>query len=268
MNRIDYALFCFTGKIRTNNEDNYFCEGETPYLPEKNEGLPGIMTGTFDTSKRHLAAVFDGIGGAARGELAAHLSAKTLSQLQKEIENSDKEEQSCLRCCIGRMNREVVRAEREEIFNDSGTTMNLALFHQAGVLLANLGDSRIFVFKNGELHLVSEDHVIPSTHPLMRFYSKPPITQYLGIPEENMMLRPHFHREEYQDGMLVLLTTDGVTDLIPESDIQAVIAMEREPGKILEHLKEKVLQAGAIDNTTAALFRVSCLNEGVAAVER
>ena len=64
--QINYAYTCHTGKVRRNNEDNFWCCGDL--LPASNNGMEEIHTGTCPREKLPTLAVFDGMGGESQGE--------------------------------------------------------------------------------------------------------------------------------------------------------------------------------------------------------
>ena len=67
--QIKYAYTCHIGKIRNNNEDNFWCCGE--FLNAQNQGMSHIQSGCRKQSELPVMAVFDGMGGESCGEMAA-----------------------------------------------------------------------------------------------------------------------------------------------------------------------------------------------------
>ena len=84
--QIDYAYTCHTGKVRTNNEDNFWCCGVR--LPVHNQGVDGILAGHTQHWQLPMLAVFDGMGGESQGEMAAWLASDSLEHFYRE--NSEK----------------------------------------------------------------------------------------------------------------------------------------------------------------------------------
>ena len=83
---IDYAYTCHAGKVRPNNEDNFWCCGE--HLPVSNHGTEEIRTGIRLRESLPVMAVFDGMGGESQGEMAAWLASDSLEHFYRE--NSEK----------------------------------------------------------------------------------------------------------------------------------------------------------------------------------
>ena len=72
--QIEYAYTCHMGKVRANNEDNFWCCGKS--LPAENQGAEGIYSEIVSGSKIPALAVFDGMGGESCGEMAAFLASE------------------------------------------------------------------------------------------------------------------------------------------------------------------------------------------------
>ena len=79
--QIEYAYTCHIGKIRNNNEDNFWCFGES--LPVNNEGTKGICSKIISGNRAPAMAVFDGMGGESCGEIAA-----TVGKPYKSVDNA------------------------------------------------------------------------------------------------------------------------------------------------------------------------------------
>ena len=79
---IDYAYTCHAGKVRPNNEDNFWCCGE--HLPVSNHGTEEIRTGLRLRESLPVMAVFDGMGGESQGEMAAWLASDSLEHFYRE----------------------------------------------------------------------------------------------------------------------------------------------------------------------------------------
>ena len=88
--QIDYAYTCHTGKVRTNNEDNFWCCGVR--LPVHNQGVDGILAGHTQHWQLPMLAVFDGMGGESYGEMAASAAVEALGGFYEENKKTLKKE--------------------------------------------------------------------------------------------------------------------------------------------------------------------------------
>ena len=104
--QIEYAYTCHIGKIRNNNEDNFWCCGDS--LEAQNQGMSHIRSGRMKQSEYPLLAVFDGMGGESCGEMAAFLAAESCGEHYKTT-------------------KEAIRQEPEDFLKDLCETMNQAI---------------------------------------------------------------------------------------------------------------------------------------------
>ena len=250
---IDYAYTSHIGKVRKNNEDNFWCDGH--FLPEENNGTEGIVTGTLPGNASCGAAVLDGMGGESCGETASYLGAVSFGGYLQEHPPGRFffDWERYLRALCLAMNDRVSGYGRENKIESMGSTMVCAFFTRKAVHLANLGDSRIYLMEPSGLRQVSKDHVL-------RFSSigKAPLVQYLGMEDtEGMTPDPTIESVRAQDGLQVLLCTDGLTDMVDDRSIEQVLSEETEPEKAVERLLSMALDHGGRDNTTIWLGRIA-----------
>ena len=248
--QINYAYACQTGKVRANNEDNFWCCGEL--LPAENQGVEGIRTGSVIRDALPVLAVFDGMGGESCGEMAAYLAAEAFDrhyhEKKKRLKRNPKKflEEAC-----NHMNAEVCRYGSEKRIHSMGTTMAMMAFGHRSIYACNLGDSRIYRIKEGQLSQISTDHVLGQG-----LFGKAPLTQYLGVEEESMVLEPSIVKAEYQTEERYLLCSDGLTDMLSDKEIEAMITSEGPVELAAEKLMEKAMEKGGRDNTTVILCEV------------
>lgn len=247
---INYAYTCHTGKVRPNNEDNFWCCGER--LPVHNQGTEGIRTGIRLRESLPVLAVFDGMGGESQGEMAAGLASL-------ELENFYRINRSMLRktpelflseACRN-MNQVICDYELEQRINAMGTTMAMIAFGKKEVNICNLGDSRIYRLSGKDFSQISQDHVLKGYR-----LGKAPLTQFLGVDEKEMKLEAFIESFAYQDGDRYLLCSDGVTDMLPDREIEEIMKMKSSVSDLAQELLQKVLDRGARDNVTIIIGEV------------
>jgi protein phosphatase len=147
-----------------------------------------------------------------------------------------------------------------------GTTTVVAMLVESdggpAWLLVNLGDSRIYRWSRGELHRVSTDHSVVQelvdrgrisedealVHPERHI-----VTRALGAPDP---VDPDYFVVGLADAERVLLCSDGVTDLIRDHEIAAVLEEHPDPGDAAGAVVAAALAAGGIDNATAVVVDV------------
>lgn len=249
--QIEYAYTSHMGKVRTNNEDNFWCCGDA--LTADNQGIQGVRTGITNSLEFPILAVFDGMGGESCGEIAAFLAAKTCGNYYEENKNIRKEnpEQFLEQTCRG-MNRAVCEYAMENRIGCMGTTAAFLSFGSDWVIAGNLGDSRIYKAFQGSFQQISTDHVLRGA-----LYRKAPLTQYLGIPDDNMELDPSFIREEYCENVRYLVCSDGLTDMLTDGEIADIFSRELPVKETVEILLERALLKGGRDNVTIVLCEIN-----------
>ncbi len=241
---IKYFYTSNVGKCRKTNQDNFFCDGEI--MDSKNEGTDGILSGKTSCDKNPVFGVFDGMGGEECGEIAAYLAAKEM----KEFSFSAGMEQGFRDFCDA-ANQNICEKIKELEISSMGTTAAMLRFTNQDIGLCNIGDSKIFLFSNGELSQLSYDHVSISV-----YGKKPPLTQNLGIPEEELQIDPYVVRGEHLAGDVYLICSDGLTDMVDKDEIKSILE-ENQGEAAAERLLYRALENGGRDNVTFILIYVT-----------
>jgi protein phosphatase len=225
------------GNIRKNNEDAWLID-------------PALS----------LAVVADGMGGAACGEVASAITAETISEYLRENDEG-KDPQTVIAEAIGLANRRVL--EKAKVSTDCkgmGSTVVLALLRNPLVYIANVGDSRAYLLRDGVLTQLSYDQTLLnelcSTTPMTaeeieRFPHKHVLTMAVGTTER---IKIQNYEGEVEVGDQILLCSDGLTGPVPDTDIRNIlqesITVEQKVDKLIALAKER----GGPDNVTAVLL--------------
>jgi protein phosphatase len=261
---LQYAAITHPGKVRKNNEDAYLLsalDGEEPFISELAQSL---MVGDHGL----LVAVADGMGGAAAGEVASRegLAAVSLflfrhwgrlalpgakeTELLKAMESAvEKASDALLRY-----------SDEDRTARGMGSTLTAAVIWNGFAYLAQIGDSRAYLLRQGILHQVTVDQTLMNdlvaqgtltreqaqTHPQRNM-----ITQALGSrqPPQVVLSRLTLHREDQ-----LLLCSDGLHGEVADSSIQNVLNQGLNPQRSLELLLDEALACGGRDNITGVLL--------------
>lgn len=247
---IEYAYACHKGKVRSNNEDNFWCCGHM--LPEKNNGSGGISESLCSSRTLPVLALFDGMGGESSGEVAARLAAESLGSFyhKNRLRLKYRTEEFVQGVCR-EMNQSVCSYAEKNHIGAMGTTMAMAIFGRQKLYACNIGDSRIYQERNGAFFRISTDHILGNGR-----FGKAPLTQYLGIPEESMVIQPAVAEIEYQPGARLLLCSDGITDMLTEVEMQAILSRKKNISETVYDLMELALEKGGKDNATLILCQI------------
>jgi protein phosphatase len=249
------ACHCHTGRIRKKNEDNFFFGGRC--LEQEHNGLAHPIQIAFDLQNSVCMAVFDGMGGENFGEMASFSAAKAMQQAQCVPVNDSVPEAGYLDALIGKLNEAVLLAQRRMLTERMGTTVAGLYFRGGHVYAFNLGDSRVYRLRSGELLQLSLDHTDKRPAKVGR---KPALTQYLGIDPEDFELEPHVAKETLCAGDRYLLCSDGLSDLLTIAEIAAILGNARRMEDCVQDLVHAALARGGRDNITAITCEIETGN--------
>ena len=211
----------------------------------------------------YVALVADGVGGAAAGEVASAtatfaLTATALARFGDPVE-------SVLRNGVAAARQSVSRGvDLDPARTGMATTVTAVACDGHRIVLAHLGDSRAYTFRRGRLQLVSRDHT--GVQDLIDSGRITP-AEARSHPWRNVVLRSIGADEGVADddveltelsldpGDRILLCSDGLTDLVPETRIGEVLRL-RDPHSAAAVLTHAALGAGGIDNVTCVVLDV------------
>ena len=237
------------GNIRENNEDNFYFDGV--YLEENNTGTKKPLTIHFNNSDNKVFAIFDGMGGQAKGERASFLSASTLEEYAKDNKKIKWDK-------FAKIVNEKVCKEMTEKKNRMGSTMAAIQFREDYLSISNLGDSRIYLLTNSSFGQVSEDHNEAKLNENLATpkEGKSRLTQYFGIREEEMIIQPFTKKINYENVEKILICSDGITDMLSNDEIEEILVNTNDTEKCVETLLQNALEKGGEDNTTVMVFQI------------
>jgi len=244
---IKYAALCHRGNFRAINQDNLWCDGF--FLDSKNDGLPEMLTGSLESSTFPAFAIFDGMGGEQRGEMAAHKAASNFNKVYNKNEKGNMNA-FLLEAC-SEMNRKILEYQSDNFVKHMGTTAALVLFGKKEVAICNVGDSRIYHLVGNDLIQMSHDHVDMGNTGIL-----PTLSQNLGIPESEFLIEPHIERSLYHDRDRFLLCSDGLTDMLTDTEIRDIVSTESDIEAASNELMKKALERGGTDNITIILCEI------------
>jgi len=205
----------------------------------------------------------DGMGGHRAGEVASQEAISFLCETVAKSQLKSKtlgEMREWLRKAIQQVNQYVYKLGRECLeLRGMGTTLCCVWVHDQGVIYAHVGDSRIYRVRKGKISQLTNDHS------LMRemvsygldeegdYLYKNIITRAVGT---ELSVEPSVDMADVQPGDAYLLCTDGLSDLLVPSEMEAIINQEGESQKAVYKLVNKAIQKGGHDNITVILLRL------------
>ena len=249
--KIDVACGCNTGRIRRNNEDNLYFRKQ--HLPVLHNGTLQVLQYSGKVKHRECFAVFDGMGGENFGEEAAYAAAYQLHKSCNSLVSYFLTQEQFLNQTIMKMNCAVVEKKKEYCTERMGATFVMASFERNTVWICNLGDSRGYLLRNRKLKQASVDHV--EKYPGRRS-RKAPLTQYLGIDPEEICIEPYLERIDLMRGDQLLLCSDGLTDMLSNLEITAIMLEHTASQTCVQALIDAAMANGGRDNITAMVVAI------------
>jgi len=226
------AVATHAGRKRRLNEDAYVCEPP-------------------------LFAIADGMGGARAGEVASGLAAAALQENQVNGTGAER-----VVALMQAANRSVYeRSSRDADVAGMGTTMTVALVEDASITFGHVGDSRAYVLRDGELEQLTDDHSLVaelvrggklSAEEAEHHPQRSVITRALGTDPD---VDVDTFTVEGRRGDVFVLCSDGLTDMLADDEIGAVLSERRESlEEAANELVRRANKAGGQDNITVVAF--------------
>jgi len=261
---IDFAAITHLGKVRKNNEDAYLVnamDGTEP-LVNQLQRISGLCRMGL------LAAVADGMGGAAAGEIASREGlasvAVHLFGYWGRFTSMDAKESDLVRALVGATrgasSSVLSYTDAERTARGMGSTLTATVVWNGFVYFVQVGDSRAYVYRRGEIVQITEDQTLVSemissglltpeqakTHP-----QRSMITQALGGPYP---LKAVIGKVALRRGDRLLLCTDGLHGEVTDQQMKEVLDHNYSPRHSLELMLGMALDHGGRDNVTILML--------------
>ena len=215
-----------------------------------------------------LAVLADGMGGYNAGEVASTMATSFIgSELgrwlrEASAQAADPEVRRAMDICVDNANRAIFNAANSNPqYAGMGTTLVVAVFRDARLLVGHVGDSRAYRLRGGRLQQITRDHSLLQEQidaglisPEQAAFSanKNLVTRAVGV-EDTVLLETHQH--DVLPGDIYLLCSDGLSDMLDDAAIgQIVLAHDALPAACAA-LIEAANDAGGKDNISVVLVR-------------
>ena len=212
--------------------------------------------------ENNLFIVSDGMGGAQAGELASKIVVEVLPRIikkrVKELKsNSAKSVNNSLKNAILELSRRIQEESTDRIgLRGMGATVVLALVMSGKAYVANMGDSRAYLYRKKRLKQLTEDHSVvgillrngeitpaeAKTHP-----ARGRLSRYVGMED---VVFPDIRSLDIKSGDRLLLCSDGLTDMVSDDDITLALKDLSDPRSACQALVDAANAAGGTDNIT------------------
>jgi serine/threonine protein phosphatase PrpC len=275
--QIDVAALSDKGNVRDQNEDHYFVARAGRHVTTILTNVPsGDVPSQFGETG-YLMVVADGMGGRAAGEVASRLAITTLINITLHVPDwilrlDDEHAQKLMERAAARV-RQVHDTLKEKARLDPrlkgmGTTMTAAFSLGNDLFVAQVGDSRAYLFRDGSLQRLTRDQTHAQMLADLGAISQDDVachrlrhvlTNALGSSQPDV--HAEIRRWKLIDGDRLLLCSDGLTDMIDDAGIAAVLGRETRSNEACQLLVEGALANGGRDNITVVLARYAMPEE-------
>jgi protein phosphatase len=230
----DHASKTDVGRQRHTNEDNFYDQ-------------PPVF------------AVADGMGGAQAGEVASEMA---ISEFVAARDTDAPAEKQLEQLALAANKKIWNMAQSDSRHAGMGTTLTAAMVDGQSVAVGHVGDSRLYLYRDGQIERMTRDHSLveefvrqgkltpeqAEKHP-----QRSVITRALG-PENSVEVDTF--RIPAREGDIFLICSDGLSGMVSDADMAAVLAQGGELGAMASALVERANDNGGRDNITVVLFRL------------
>jgi protein phosphatase len=255
-----------TGRVRPHNEDALLVAelDSAAVIPFHGETIERRIAG-----RGLLCIVADGMGGAVAGEVASHLAIDTVlayvaAEWSSASDRSPLRFASVLRDATLAANLRIhQQAVHDRELRGMGTTATIAGVLDDTVYIAQIGDSRAYLVRNGQLQQITHDQSLTqrmvdagelSAEAAAYSEQRNIILQALG-PEPRVLV--DLTRQQLRSDDLLLLCSDGLSGVLPHALLQRQCRDIRDPAALCASLIAEANNAGGPDNITVIVVQVS-----------
>jgi len=229
--------------VRSGNEDSFFAEAD---------------------SRRGVFMVADGMGGHAAGEVASEMAVQIVARQLLQLDSVTAPDAANRTAQAMRdANRAIYdRMLAENDKQGMGTTASVLVLSDDRYLIGQIGDSRIYMLRDGALTQVTKDHsyvqeqvdagLLTPEQARYHPYSNV-ITRCVGASEQ---VEPDLYAGEVKPGDLFLVASDGLTGMVDDRRLQQILLVRSGPGRIVDALIAEANGRGGLDNITAIVVQV------------
>ena len=229
--------------IRSGNEDSFFAHA---------------------TRERGIFIVADGMGGHAAGEVASEMTVQIISRELHDLRDADGSAEERVSDSIRLANRAVYeRTMQESDKQGMGTTASVLLVSGNRYLIGQVGDSRIYLLRDGALKQLTKDHsyvqeqvdagLLTPEQARYHPYSNV-ITRCVGASDS---VEPDTYHGEVRTGDVYLVASDGLTGMVDDRRLQLLLFSRATPGRVVDALISEANGRGGLDNITAIVVQVT-----------
>lgn len=258
--KIKTSIYTDIGKKRVKNQDNFYINRLI------NSNFKSKISRTFIAQKHDVTfMVCDGMGGEKHGEIASMVTAKLFGKFIGKKKNFFCDFDNSATQFVKKANDSICKLIRENNNTRMGSTIAMVSIspQRENLILANVGDTKVFLYREGHIEKLSEDHNEAQSLVNMGLITeeearthkdKSKLTQHLGIFSDELILEPYI--SEYipiKKKDILLVCSDGLTDMLSYNEIEEILNKNIRLKQKNKLLITKANEAGGKDNITVIL---------------
>jgi PPM family protein phosphatase len=240
--KLRYAARTDVGMIRSGNEDNFAVDAN---------------------AARGIFIVADGMGGHAAGEVASEMAVQIIQRELSPVAEVSEDVRKLVASTLRKANRAIHDRTLTEVDKQGmGTTASVLLIAGNHYLIGQVGDSRIYLMRDGTLSQITKDHSYVQEQVDAGFLT-PEQARY--HPYSNVITRcvgaspdvePDTYHGEARTGDLFLVASDGLTGMVDDRRLGQLLGSRAEPERKVQALISEANGRGGLDNITAIIVEV------------
>jgi serine/threonine protein phosphatase PrpC len=260
---VEFGGATHRGNVRPNNEDQFAVfrrKRSTEVVLSSIDGL------TLPEDVAYGFVVTDGVGGARSGEVASRLAIEMMLELSGQatswvmkLANPNAQQiQERAEAYVQRIQESMLQFSRSQAsLAGMGTTWTSAHLLPPHAVVVHLGDSRAYLFREGQLHQVTRDETMAQAYinagadPRSVGKYRRVLLNSLGNDRDKVVAQ--IHCIDFGPGDRLLLCTDGLYEMVSSQEILRALQQEGTPQEICDALVRQALIAGGADNVTVVL---------------
>jgi serine/threonine protein phosphatase PrpC len=264
------------GKVRTVNQDHFLICALRKQMVVQQTSIQDTDHLMAESQRLALLMmVADGVGGGAKGEQASRLALEAVSHYVSGSMQSyyaaqagdDRELSEALAAAAAESHGELLRrGEQNAEYRGMATTLTLYLGAWPRAYLLQVGDSRCYLLRNGELIQITRDQTMAQELIDLGVLSRSDpgathLAHTLSSSIGGRQTAPVVTRMDLAWGTVVLLCSDGLTRHVPDDRIRELLSSMTSSKQVCEQLVAEALEGGGSDNITVIVRRAVATGE-------
>ncbi|PMQ00733.1 MAG: hypothetical protein CBR30_09655 [Dictyoglomus sp. NZ13-RE01] len=234
------------GCIREQNEDRILVCDEILQDGRRDLNI------SISNNDKFFIAIADGMGGHAAGEIAAEMTLDLMRNRISflEIDLTDFELKKRIQEIVQEVHNIIIEeSNKNPERSGMGTTLIGLLFYKEFIYYLNIGDSRLYRFRDDLLVQISKDHSLKALTGIQSHI----ILNCVGGKNDTVFVEFDQVSKKIFEGDILILCSDGLTDMVPDEEIESILKSSNDPAF---ELVSRAKQNGGIDNISVVTIQI------------